>query len=207
MALRDAITQLDERRKQSAEGIEITILWSQRLSTSHGPDQLGAVQRGTASMPVREKRPRIAELRPAPSFSRLQTPGDCRGSAAFWPTGLRLHRRDRLAGGGMDSNHRSLSRRSWFVLRNSNWGIETGAAPQRVVPLRGTDGWNPSPSSGVSPQTPANAGCLRAKQVRGGPARARAISLVQRRRISRAWRTTLPTVLSSKKRSRLGLAV
>jgi len=46
-----------------------------------------------------------------------------------------------------------------------------------------------------------------AKRVRGAPARARAISLVQRRRVSRAWRTTLPTVLSSKKRSRLGLAV
>jgi Na+/H+ antiporter NhaD/arsenite permease-like protein len=30
------------------------------------------------------------------------------------------------------------------------------------------------------------------------------ISLVQRRRVSRAWRTILPTVLSSKKRSRLG---
>src|ERR1700730_2209066 len=48
MAPRDAITQLDERRKQSAEGIEITILWSQRITTSHGgrelighPDQLG----------------------------------------------------------------------------------------------------------------------------------------------------------------------
>ena len=48
MAPRDAITQLDERRKQSAEGIEITILWSQRFTTSHGgrelighPDQLG----------------------------------------------------------------------------------------------------------------------------------------------------------------------
>jgi hypothetical protein len=39
--------------------------------------------------------------------------------------------------------------------------------------------------------------------VRGASARARAISLVQRRRISRAWRTTLPTVLSSKERSRL----
>ena len=61
-----------------------------------------------------------------------------------------------------------------------------------------------SQSHHLRPQTPANAGRLRAKQVRGGPARARAISLVQRRRISRAWRTTLPTVLSSKKRSRLG---
>ena len=58
-----------------------------------------------------------------------------------------------------------------------------------------------------APQTPAKAGRLRAKRVRGAPARTRAISLVQRRRVSRAWRTTLPTVLSSKKRSRLGLAV
>ena len=44
MAPRDAITQLDGRRKQSAEGIEITILWLQRFTTSHGPDQLGAVR-------------------------------------------------------------------------------------------------------------------------------------------------------------------
>src|ERR1700724_2989711 len=57
------------------------------------------------------------------------------------------------------------------------------------------------------PQTPAKAGRLREKRVRGGPARALAICLVQRRRVSRAWRTTLPTVLSSKKRSRLGRAV
>ena len=59
----------------------------------------------------------------------------------------------------------------------------------------------------VSPQTPAKAVRLRAKRVRGGVARARAICLVQRRRVSRAWRTTFATVLSSKKRSRLGLAV
>ena len=59
----------------------------------------------------------------------------------------------------------------------------------------------------IAVQTPAKAGRLRAKRVRGGPARARAICLVQRRRVSRAWRTTLPTVLSSKKRSRLGRAV
>ena len=59
----------------------------------------------------------------------------------------------------------------------------------------------------IGPQTPAKAGRLRAKRVRGGPARALAICLVQRRRVSRAWRTTFPTVLSSKKRSRLGLAV
>ena len=58
-----------------------------------------------------------------------------------------------------------------------------------------------------SPQTPAKAGRLREKRVRGGPARALAICLVQRRRVSRAWRTTLPTVLSSKKRNRLGRAV
>src|SRR5438445_186215 len=57
------------------------------------------------------------------------------------------------------------------------------------------------------PQTPAKAGRLREKRVRGGPARALAISLVQRRRVSWAWRTTFATVLSSKKRSRLGLAV
>ena len=50
----------------------------------------------------------------------------------------------------MDSNHRSLSRRNWFVLRNSNWGDRNGGSPQRVVPLRGTDGSNPSPSSGES---------------------------------------------------------
>src|SRR5258708_731889 len=61
--------------------------------------------------------------------------------------------------------------------------------------------------SRVSPQTPAKAGRLREKRVRGGPARALAVCLVQRRRVSRAWRTTLPTVLSSKKRSRLGRAV
>jgi len=36
------------------------------------------------------------------------------------------------------------------------------------------------------PQTSAKAGRLREKLVRGGPARARAISLVQRRRVSRA---------------------
>src|SRR5271166_5716820 len=57
------------------------------------------------------------------------------------------------------------------------------------------------------PQTPAKAGRLRAKRVRGRPARARAISLEQRKRVSRAWRTTFATVLSNKKRSRLGLAV
>jgi hypothetical protein len=58
------------------------------------------------------------------------------------------------------------------------------------------------------PQTPgAKAGRLRAKQVRGGAARTRAICLVQRSRVSRAWRTTFPTVLSSRKRSRLGRAV
>ena len=59
----------------------------------------------------------------------------------------------------------------------------------------------------AEPQTPAKAGRLRAKQVRGGAARARAICLVQRSSISRAWRTTFPTVLSSRKRSRLGRAV
>src|SRR5436190_15925630 len=37
-----------------------------------------------------------------------------------------------------------------------------------------------------TPQTSAKAGRLREKLVRGGPARARAISLVQRRRVSRA---------------------
>ena len=40
--------------------------------------------------------------------------------------------------------------------------------------------------TGEPPQTSANAGRLREKLVRGGPARARAISLVQRRRVSRA---------------------
>src|SRR5204862_2690277 len=54
------------------------------------------------------------------------------------------------------------------------------------------------------PQTPAKAGRLRAKWVRGGLVRLRAISLAQRRRVSRAWRTTFPTVLSSRKRSFLG---
>ena len=32
----------------------------------------------------------------------------------------------------MDSNHRSLPRRNWFVLRNSNWGVETGAAHKEL---------------------------------------------------------------------------
>jgi len=59
----------------------------------------------------------------------------------------------------------------------------------------------------LGPQTPAKAGRLRENRVRGATARARVISLVQRRRVSRAWRTILPTVLSSKKRSRLGRAV
>src|SRR6267378_1516166 len=53
----------------------------------------------------------------------------------------------------------------------------------------------------------AEEGRLREKRVRGGPARALAICVVRRRRVSRAWRTTLPTVLSSRKRSRLGRAV
>jgi hypothetical protein len=57
------------------------------------------------------------------------------------------------------------------------------------------------------PQTPAKAGRLRENRVRGAPARARVISLVQPWRVSRAWRTILTTVLSSKKRSRLGRAV
>jgi hypothetical protein len=47
----------------------------------------------------------------------------------------------------------------------------------------------------------------RSREGVGGPARARAISLVHRNRVSRAWRTTFPTVLSNRKRSRLGLAV
>src|SRR5215831_9706433 len=59
----------------------------------------------------------------------------------------------------------------------------------------------------VSPQTPAKAGGLRAKRVRGGPARVLAISLAQRSSVSRAWRTTLPTVFRSRKRSCLGRAV
>ena len=59
----------------------------------------------------------------------------------------------------------------------------------------------------AKPQTPAKAGRLREKRVRGGPARVRAMSLQQRSRVSRAWRTTFPTVLSSRKRSRLGLAL
>src|SRR2546421_271230 len=64
----------------------------------------------------------------------------------------------------------------------------------------------PVPSDSA-PQTAGKAGRLRAKRVRGGPARARAISLAQRKIVSRAWRTTFATVLKSKKRSRLGLAV
>ena len=57
------------------------------------------------------------------------------------------------------------------------------------------------------PQTPAKGRTVEGERVRGGAARARAISLVQRSRVSRAWRTTFPTVLSSRKRSRLGRAV
>jgi hypothetical protein len=62
-------------------------------------------------------------------------------------------------------------------------------------------------STRALPQTPARAGRLSAKRMRGGSARVRAIGLMQRKRVSRAWRTTFPTVLSSKKRNRLGLAV
>ena len=65
------------------------------------------------------------------------------------------------------------------------------ARMKRVTRLQGS----------ATPQTPAKAGRLRENRVRGAPARARVISLVQRRRVSRAWRTILPTVLSSKKRS------
>jgi hypothetical protein len=52
-------------------------------------------------------------------------------------------------------------------------------------------------------EPPATAGRLRGKRVRGGPARALVIPLVQRRRISRAWRKTFQNVLSSKNRGRL----
>src|SRR5216684_3833299 len=58
-----------------------------------------------------------------------------------------------------------------------------------------------------SPQTPAKAGLVRANIVRGGPARRCAMSFAHRRRVSRACRTTLPTVLRRRKRSRFGLAV
>jgi len=58
--------------------------------------------------------------------------------------------------------------------------------------------------SSWGPQNPAETGRLRAKRVRGGPARARAISLAQGKRVSRAWRTTFPTVLRSKKPQPLG---
>ena len=79
MAPRDAITQLDERRKQSAEGIEITILWSQRFTTSHGralighPDQLGAVQRVGLHHNARQRKT-AADSRVAPSTVLLTSP-------------------------------------------------------------------------------------------------------------------------------------
>src|ERR1700719_2870546 len=50
----------------------------------------------------------------------------------------------------MDSNHRSLSRRSRFSLRKANCGDGRGADHREVFLLRGTDGSNPSPSSSES---------------------------------------------------------
>ena len=47
----------------------------------------------------------------------------------------------------MDSNHRSLSRASRFILRKVNCAGIDGAAQKT---WRGTDGSNPSPSSGES---------------------------------------------------------
>ena len=47
----------------------------------------------------------------------------------------------------MDSNHRSLSRASQFILREVNCAGIDGAAKKT---WRGTDGSNPSPSSGES---------------------------------------------------------
>ncbi len=77
----------------------------------------------------------------------------------------------------------------------------------RAAGRRGRHARQVSQALSSHPQTPAKTGRLRENRVRGAPARARVTSLVQRRRVSRAWRMTLPTVLSSKKRSRLGLAV
>jgi len=48
----------------------------------------------------------------------------------------------------MDSNHRSLSRASRFILREVNCAGIDGAAKKT---WRGTDGSNPCPSSGESP--------------------------------------------------------
>jgi len=50
----------------------------------------------------------------------------------------------------MDSNHRSLSRGSRFILRKVNWGID-GAAKKFCG---GTDGSTPSPSSSESAANP-----------------------------------------------------
>src|SRR5580704_7110588 len=49
----------------------------------------------------------------------------------------------------MDSNHRSLARNSRFLLRKANCGDRTGAAKKGCFSC-GTDGSNPSPSSGES---------------------------------------------------------
>ena len=53
----------------------------------------------------------------------------------------------------MDSNHRSPARKSRFLLRKANCGTERGQ-PKRVVFLCGTDGSDPSPSSGESGEIP-----------------------------------------------------
>src|SRR5205807_1521812 len=50
----------------------------------------------------------------------------------------------------MDSNHRSLSRRSRFLLRKANCGGSNGGSPKKLFLLWGTDGSNPSPSRGES---------------------------------------------------------
>ena len=53
----------------------------------------------------------------------------------------------------MDSNHRSLARKSRFLLRKRITG--TNGAAKKGCFLRGTDGSNPSPSSGESAANPA----------------------------------------------------
>src|SRR6202023_863762 len=61
----------------------------------------------------------------------------------------------------MDSNHRSLSRASRFILREVNCAGIDGAAKKT---WRGTDGSNPSPSSAESFQV-----CSRPVQCSGSP--------------------------------------